>query len=168
MNKNVKIGVLLLTVGLLLLLSTAGVLAGEMFLLVLGAGFVGVYVLLGGRKEYGNVGFLIPGVILLAISAFSFYQGTSGSLFFLALSGAFWLVFGLHTFHFRNLQHGERFWPVYPASGLLLFFFLLYGAEVLQWQWSLRSLEMWNYIWVAALIGVGIWIILKKPITGKK
>jgi len=66
------------------------------------------------------VGFLIPGAILLAISAFSLYQNYSSSLFFLALSGAFWLICALHTFHFRNLQHGERFWPIYPASGLLI------------------------------------------------
>ena len=168
MNKSVKVGAFILAAGVLLLLSTAGVLPGEFFLLILGAGFAGIYFLLGGRKEYGNVGFLIPGAILLAIGVFARYQGTSGSLFFLALSGAFWLVFGLHTFHFRSLQHGERFWPIYPAAGLLLFFGLLYCSEVLGWQWSLVGLDVWNYIWVAALIGVGVWMMLKKPLAGKK
>ncbi len=171
MNKSVSVGAFILGTGVLLLLSMAGIVPGDLFLLILGAGFVGIYLLLGGRKEYGNVGFLIPGAVLLAIGVFALYQGLAeapGSLLFLGLSVAFWLVFGLHTFWFRNLQHGERFWPLYPAAGLLLFFVLLYGGEALGWQWSLKGLEVWNYLWVVALMGVGIWMILKKPLAGRK
>jgi hypothetical protein len=176
MDKNFKVGAFILGTAVLLLLSMVGVLPGDLFLLVLGAGFLGVYFLLGGRKDYGNVGFLIPGAVLLAIGAFALYQGRlaeasgsleQGSFFFLSLSGAFWLVFGLHTFWFKNLQHGDRFWPVYPAAGLLLFFGLLYSAEVLGWGLSLKGLEMWNYLWVVILMGVGAWLMLKKPARNK-
>lgn len=166
MTKSAKVGALILGAGVLLLLGNLGFVSGEFFLMVLGAGFVATYLLVGGRREYGNVGFLIPGTVLIAINAFAVFAGQAGghgSWFFLSLSAAFLVVFGVHTYWFRHLDRSQRYWPLYPAGGLALFFGLVYGGEVLGWQWTFKGLEALNYLWVLALIGVGLWLIFRKP-----
>ena len=160
MSKSLKGGVLLIIAGVFLLLNQVGVIPGQAFMFLLALGFVAAYVLLGARKEYGNVGFLIPGTVLLAIAVYSAieqapgFENLSPAFFFLGLSLSFWAVFLVHTYWFRTADHGGRFWPVYPAAGLLL----LSGIISLADQ-GIGYLYLINYIWVIALVAVGVWLV---------
>ncbi len=160
MSKSFKGGVLLIIAGVFLLLSQLGVIPGQAFLFLLALGFIAAYVLLGARKEYGNVGFLIPGTVLLSIATFSAiseqpgYVDISPAFFFLGLSLSFLAVFIVHTYWFKSMDHGERFWPIYPAAGLLLLFAIISFTE----QWA-EHLNLLNYIWIIALIAVGGWLV---------
>ncbi len=134
MDKNAKIGILLVGFGLFVLLNQMNFFSGNFFLAFLGVGFLVVYALVGGRKNYANMGFLIPGLVLLALAAY-----TSGelsfhpSLFFLFLSLVFWAVLLVHTFWFKGEDLGTRIWPVFPGAGLMLFSGFIYGITVLEW-----------------------------------
>ncbi len=160
MSKSFKGGVLLIIAGVFLLLNQLGVIPGQAFLFLLALGFIATYVLLGARKEYGNVGFLIPGTVLFSIATFSAIQGQpvyedlSPAFFFLGLSLSFLAVFLVHTYWFKSMDHGERFWPVYPAAGLLLLFIIISFSE----QWT-AHLNLLNYIWIIALIAIGGWMV---------
>ncbi len=164
MSKSFKVGVLLIIGGVLLLLNQLGIFSGQLFLFVLALGFIATYILLGARKEYGNVGFLIPGTVLLAIAVYAAASGWPGfgdlspAYFFLGLSLSFFAVFLAHTFWFKNLDHGERFWPVYPSAGLLLLAGVISLSVSGQW---VQYLDLLNYLWVVALIAVGVWMVVK-------
>ncbi len=159
-SKSFKGGILLIIAGVFLLLNQLGVIPGQAFMFLLAFGFIAVYVLLGARKEYGNLGFLIPGVVLLAIAAYDALSGHPGldslspAFFFLGLSLSFWVVFLVHTFWFKSMEHGKRFWPVYPAAGLLLFAGLIIFTE----EWH-EYISLLNYLWIVALIAVGGWLV---------
>ena len=160
MSKSFKGGVLLIIAGVFLLLNQLGVIPGQAFMFLLAFGFIAAYVLLGARKEYGNVGFLIPGTVLFAIAGYAAISEASGmedlspAFFFLGLSLSFWAVFLVHTAWFKSEDHGARFWPVYPAAALLLFFAVISFAED-----RIVYLNLLNYIWVIALIAVGGWLV---------
>jgi hypothetical protein len=162
MSKNVKGGLLLVGAGIILLLSMLGVIPGVLVVLMLGAGFCTAYAVLGGRREYGNIGFLIPGTVLLAVGGhapLSSALGTgqfNGVVFFFLLSLSFLAVLFVHTYWFKELEHGERFWPVYPSLGLLLFTAVISVSEVWGWDFPLQAI---NYLWVAALMGAGLWLM---------
>lgn len=162
MTKAAKGGILLLAAGVALLLIQLDLIPGDYFLLILGALFCLAYALFGGRKEYGNIGFLIPGTILLAIGGYAALDSglalgvlVPGS-FFYGLGLSFLAVFLVHTFWFREEDHGKRFWPVYPAGGLILFAVLL---TVFREGWHLPG-ELFNYLWIAALFVAGLWLLL--------
>ncbi len=161
MDKSMKVGILLVGFGAFLLLAQLNIFSGRVFLVFLGAGFLVVYIFMGGRRHYGNLGFLIPGFVLIALAAF-----TSGnvsrhpSLFFLFLSLVFWGVLILHTFWFAGEDWAARFWPVFPGAGLLLFSGFIYSGTSL--TWGFRTLTLWNSLVALVLIGVGISLLLKK------
>lgn len=160
MSKSFKGGVLLIIAGVFLLLNQVGVIPGQAFMFLLAFGFIATYVLLGARKEYGNVGFLIPGTVLSAIALYAAISEVSGfetispAYFFLGLSLSFWVVFLVHTFWFKSEDHGARFWPVYPAAGLLLFSGLISFVDE-----RAEYLNLLNYLWVIVLIAVGGWLV---------
>ena len=161
------LGLWILLVALGLSLTIGGLLPGEFFLLLLGLGFLGTYGVLGGRCSYENVGFLIPGLILLAIGGFAFIEEfvTSGegapSLFFLFMAIAFLGVALLHTRLFAGEDHGTRWWPLYPAGGLALFSALL-AAQGQGWLGRIPG-EILNYLGVAALVVLGLWFLFRRP-----
>ena len=169
MNKSVKGGIILIIAGIILLLSQVGVISGQVFLFILSLGFIATYALLGGRKEYGNIGFLIPGTVLLAVALFASMSSfaENGNLnpgfFFLGLSLSFLAVFLVHTISFKEADHGGRYWPLYPAGGLLIV------ALLIQFSGKWATYLSWiNYLWVAALIIFGIWLIYKSFSQTKK
>ncbi len=163
MNKSFKGGIILIIAGVFLLLNQFGIIPGQAFLFLLALGFIATYALLGGRKEYGNVGFLIPGTVLLSIATYasvsgsSAYENISPAFFFLGLSTSFLAVFLVHTYWFKGLDHGDRFWPVYPAGGLLLLAGIIGLSTSQNW---IEHLGMINYLWIIALIAVGSWMII--------
>jgi len=163
LTKSVKGGILLIIAGVFLLLNQLGVIPGQAFLFLIALGFIATYVLLGARKEYGNVGFLIPGTVLLSIALYASFSGAFGgdglspAFFFIGLSMSFLAVFLVHTFWYRNMDHGERFWPVYPAAGLLLLAGIIFLGSSGQ---LIERFSFFNYLWVAVLIGLGTWLIV--------
>lgn len=169
MSKAFKGGILLIVAGVFFLLNQLGVIPGQTFLFLLAFGFIATYVLLGARKEYGNVGFLIPGTVLLSIALFAAVSEQPGfdnygpAFFFFGLSLSFWAVFLVHTYWFKAMDHGERFWPVYPAAGLLV----VSGIIRFSGEW-VEHLNLLNYLWVIALIAVGGWLVYSSIKRGKK
>ena len=66
----------------------------------------------------------------------------------------------MHTFWFTGEDWGARFWPVFPAAGLLFFSGMIYSTTVL--DWNLSVLNFWNYLVALVLIGIGISLLFKK------
>lgn len=163
MDKNIKIGILLMVFGVLWFLNQLNIFPSQIFLVFLSVSFLAVYIFIGGRKSYGNMGFLIPGLILLAIAAYAI-GSEDPSLFFLFLSLAFWAVLFIHTLWYTEEDWGTRFWPIFPGAGLMFFAGMIYATTVL--DWDLRFLNLGNYIIAAVLIGVGIRLILKRTSGG--
>ncbi len=162
MNKTTKGGILLIIAGVLLLFNQLGAIPGQIFLYILAFGFIATYVLLGARKEYGNVGFLIPGVVLLTIAIYDaaskaeVFGGINPAFFFIGLALSFLAVFWAHTYWFKSSDHGDRFWPVYPTIGLLFVAAIVGLGTTGRWT---EYLGMINYLWIIALIAVGGWLI---------
>jgi len=171
MTRNSKIGIILILAGIVLLLSQLGLIPGLSFLFLLGFGFIAAYIILGGRKEYSYVGFLIPGVILVAVATFAALEETAGpegvnpGLFFILLGLSFLAVFLIHTYWFKGPDQGNRFWPLFPAGGLLLFGVFIGAVTTERWT---EYLDLLNYIWVVALIAVGVWLMISSIRSSKK
>lgn len=151
-----KIGVLLLLVGLFILLNTVGLISDDFFMYLLSAGFLITYFLLGARKHYRNIGFLIPASILLALALFSdlqridFIADLGGGFFFIILGLAFVVIF-IHTLAFEKWD-----WPIYPASALIIFGVF---AIFIENSTFIQSRNYLNYLTPAILIISGIIIL---------
>lgn len=171
---NNKLGYFFIFIGLLLLLNNLGLLSGHAFLLILGLGFIAIYLLIGGKKRYGNVGFLIPGTILISIwisiiLTESIDLGSLDGPHFLFLMGlSFISIFLLHTLSFRDKSHGDRFWPIYPALGLILIGGIGYLSEIWDSEAPITINRLWNYIWVIVFLGIGLKLILGKKKSSPK
>lgn len=130
MNRS-TLGIVMVVLGGVLLLGQLNLFSEHLFLYLLGAGFIFTYYVFGGATKYGSVGFLIPGLILLAIAIFSdlenyFHLGGWG--FFICLSLAFLGVYWFHTRHFTG-SWGEVNWPLIPAGVLFLFSIFIFLVE---------------------------------------
>lgn len=170
MDKKLIGGIIFILAGVVMLLNQFGVLPGELFLLFVAFGFVAAYFFKGGKKEYKNMGLLIPGVIILALALYSSLPEWSQAdevspvFFFLFLAVSFLAIFVIHTMWFRGLSAGERFWPLYPAGGLLLFsiFFLAVTSDQFH-----KFTGYLSYIGIAALLIVGGWLIVSSILKSK-
>lgn len=167
MHRN-KLGYFFIFIGLLILLNNLDLLSGNAFILILGLGFIGIYFLLGGKTKYGNIGFLIPGSILTSIWVSSTLAENmdlgplDGPHFLFFMGLAFVSIFLLHTITFKEKTHGDRFWPIYPALGLLVISIVAYLSEVRDQDFPITLNILFNYIWVVVFIGIGLKLILKK------
>ncbi len=153
MSNNAKLGIVLIVAGLVLLLSQVGLLPDLSILYLISLIFFVVYAYRGGTREYGNVGFLIPATVILAVAVFASYD-LHPAFFFIGLGLSFLAIFVIHTFWFKKLDRGERYWPLFPAAGLLLFSVIV-GLPT---RW-LEFLSLLNYLWIVALIGLGVWLV---------
>ncbi len=166
MTRSKGLGYFFLFIALLLLLNNLGLLSGHAFLLVLGLGFIAVYALLGGRKRYGTIGLFIPGTILISIWISITLEnhldlGAFEGAHFLFLMGlAFLSILLFHTYSFKEKSHGDRFWPIYPALGLILIGALSYFSQTLGRDFTTTFGKTMNYIWVLVFLGIGLKIIL--------
>jgi len=147
-----KIGILLIAIGIFILLNTLNLISDDIFLYLLSGGFLFTYFMLGARKHYGNVGFLIPGTVLLAIALFSDLQrielidSLGGGFFFIMLGLAFTAVL-IHTNAFEKWD-----WPIYPAASLILFGIFIIFIDNNDF---IQNLEYLNYITPVILIALG-------------
>lgn len=125
MDQNRRMGFLLIALGVLALAGQLGFLEGVGILYILSLAFLGLYVFVGGRNQYGNVGWLIPGLVLLAVGIAVHsedipgrIQLPEGSILFL-MAAAFFAVYLIHT-RITGFDWPSRHWPLFPASILLL------------------------------------------------
>ncbi len=156
MKDNAKLGIILIIAGLVLLLSQIGLFPDLSILYLISLVFFAIYAYRGGAKYYGNIGFLIPATVTLAVAIYASYDNLHPAYFFIGLGLSFLAIFVIHTFWFREMDRGERYWPVFPAAGLLLFATFVVMPERRLWFFSFM-----NYIWIIALIGLGVWLIYK-------
>lgn len=148
-----KLGIILIVAGLFILFNSLNLLNDELFLYLLAATFIAVYFVLGSVRHYHNIGFLIPGVVLLAIALnndlnrFEKIDQLGGGIFFILLGAAF-LSLLLHTQKFKKWD-----WPLYPGLALSIFglVFLFFENSSL-----FQELAYLNYLIPAILIIGGI------------
>lgn len=163
-------GSFFLFIALLLLLNNLGLLTGNAFLLILGLGFLAVYFLLGGRRRYGNIGLLIPGAILISIwAAITISQRVAlgpldGAIFLFLIGLAFLAVFFLHTISFKEMSHGDRFWPLYPTAGLFFIGAITYLSQLQEREISFS--RYLNYLWILVFLVIGLKLILGQKKEG--
>lgn len=161
MNKSV--GVLLILGGIFLVLQYFNLLKGDYFLFYLSGGFLLVYYLFGRTEYYGNIGFLIPGCVLLSIASYAvmeeerWFGDFDGGFFFIFLALAFFAVF-LHTRTFRDDEWTSRNWPAIPGVCLLIFGGLIFILEATDLRLDWPKLDL---IAAAILIGLGIHFLIK-------
>ncbi len=159
MNRKSVVGLLLVAIGILAALINLGLFRGVFFLPAVSAGLIAMYVGFGGRRHDGNLGFLIPGCIVGAIGLYALLSDygvlkDSGGVFLMMLGSAFLIVMLVHTVHGRDDDWGARYWPIFPAAGLIL-------TGVMASSRINISYNVWNMIGPAALIIVGLSLWLK-------
>ncbi|NMB11360.1 MAG: hypothetical protein GX977_03640 [Firmicutes bacterium] len=124
MDRNRKTGLLLIAFGVLALAGQLGFLEGVGVLYILSLAFLGLYVYMGGRRHYGNVAWLIPGLVLLAIGIATHSEDLPGAgvpeggILFL-MAAAFFGVYFIHT-RVNGFDWPTRNWPLFPASILMI------------------------------------------------
>ncbi len=156
------IGALLIFLGLFFLLSNLGVFRGDWFLLVLGGGFIVVYLASGKVADLRNVGLLIPGCILLMLGSFVLLEptlgqwGIAGYLFFSFIGMAFILVYLIHTRQLSGSSDGKRYWPLYP--GLSLFGFSLFLLVVTRLDTAVGRFFLNNLVPIGLVVAGAILI----------
>ena len=109
-------------------------------------------------------GLLVPGGILTGIFAgTALLEGTLKSASeplrggaFLAAFAAGWVLISLLTIYTESPRKWWS-WPLYPAAVLALVSLALFTGET-----GLKVLEASGYIWPLALIGLGIFLVLKR------
>ncbi len=154
--KNSMIGLILVSVGVLMLLGNLGVLGGEFMLLAIGAAFLIFYGLSGRETVSRKVGLLIPGLIIIAVGLFAQFESqleNAPYMFFVFLGLAFLGVYLIHT---RSIEGGK--WPLFPALGLFGFAAFVFAAT--NFNISFLGTIMNNLVPAGAIL-VGLVILVK-------
>lgn len=130
--------------------------------MIIGLFLLALYIKKGGRRYYGNLGLLLPGLILIlsGLEKQSFFHGMIKShgmvRFYQAdffnkntiVGFAFLLVYILHTIHFNQKTIGERYWPL--VVGMLLI-----GRQLPILRFGMISVAP------LLLLGLGLFIIIR-------
>lgn len=123
---------------------------GELILIVLGLIFIYLYY---SKK---NIGFLIPGAILISLGCYIFLMDNfnTGKLwpsFFILLGFAFYFIY------FTAL-YGKENWPLVVGTLLMMIgiVFLAFSYGILDW----RIWKYYKYVWPLFLIFLGVLLLL--------
>lgn len=120
----------------------------SLFLGVLALGFLAVW-----ARTPENWWGVIPGGVLLSLAAMIGVSGALGDMgtvavFFAGLALTFVAMAFVHV-------EGRRMrWPI-PVAGVLAMMSVLFALN------ATRLLEAWNYIWPVALIGYGVYLLIR-------
>jgi len=157
MNRKSAWGFVLIVLGVVLGLIQQDLIDGLWLLPAFSLTLLTLYVSFGGHRHDANLGFLIPGCILAVVGGYSLLEeygvlpDDSGSIF-LFMFGAAWLVIMfVHTVHAEDRHWGARYWPIFPALGLMVPGTL----AALDWRYSLQLPEL---VLPLGLIAVGIYL----------
>jgi hypothetical protein len=127
-RKNIFLGIVLIMAGILIGLSALNLMPKISILFILAGGFLVAYFVFDR-----NIGFLIPGCILAAIATFitlGWQNGFNGIYILLLLGLAFFAIFLIHTMHIKTNQWGDRYWPLFPGSILMIIGTLILNAQL--------------------------------------
>ncbi|HOJ93197.1 MAG TPA: hypothetical protein PKW23_06040 [Dictyoglomaceae bacterium] len=112
-----NLGILLIVIGAFLFLLNFNLISWDFALLLISIGFIVAY------YRFGKIlGFLIPGCILLSISAFNLVKDIYSnlnpiySLFFVGIG--FILIFFIH-YSKKEQDSAEKYWSIYPGISLI-------------------------------------------------
>lgn len=159
-NKKAGIGVFLILMGVLTALGNLEMISDHMVLVVISAALLGAYMLTGAWNNRASIGFLIPGLIMSSISLFTILEEADiisstneGFLFLVMLGAAFLLIMPIHTMRFSRINWGEKYWPVFPGSILMII-----GIMGLSFGEDKR---IWGLVNPVILIGIGAFILLR-------
>lgn len=122
MNKrNITTGVIFILIGIFSFLSVFHFTWKFNVVLLIGACFIAAYIF--SKRQ---LGFLIPGCILLSIGIHSFltdnniWPNSDGEFFLILLGCAFLAVMLVHTMWLKTSNWGEKYWPIFPGGVLVL------------------------------------------------
>ncbi|MEC9488189.1 MAG: hypothetical protein UMV23_01740 [Halanaerobium sp.] len=168
-RKAFTLGGFLVALGIYFLLQNLNIIPDDYFLAFLSLGFLIVY-FLGNR----NLGFLIPGLIILAVFSHAEWGWEVGQaigqqedgLFFIFLGTAFVLIYLIHYLPQRNSKEGGEYWPLYPGIALMGFGLVITYDLFEQIPWNaLETIGQW---WPLILIAIGVGILVGPTQKGKK
>lgn len=160
--KNKALGFLLVIFGFLWLLGNLNFFNGDFTLIIVGCGFLTAYYFFQDNSKKRNIGFIIPGCITLMIGIHSLVQSNlnlgdlEGSIFFLFLGTAFWMIYFIHNYHVYPKGSGSRNWPAFIGSGLYAFSLMILLIEF--YDFKPVAIVLRN-IWPIALISAGLIIV---------
>jgi hypothetical protein len=172
MNSRSKVitGSILVLAGATSLIGNLQILNENFILPILGAAFLFIYFILGARKKYGNIGFLIPGIILPALQilklADDYNVGEKAEvvIVFGILGVSFLAIYLIHSCWYKELRRGQRTWPLHVSIILFIFGGVVYAIEYFNWTFGMVIL---NNIWPGVLVIVGV-RMLYKALKGSK
>lgn len=159
------IGIFLILGGVLAALGNLNDVKDLVVLPVISIVFLFVYFYLGAWNRRGNIGFLIPGVIVGVVGVYSildqmgFIPNGMQSMFLVMLGVGFLLIMFIHTMRIQGAIWGEKYWPVFPGGILLLI-----GAVGLMVE---GDNTMVGLLTPAFLILLGVYILIKPMLRGK-
>lgn len=151
-------GSMLLLVGAATLMEDLQLINESFVLPILGAAFLFIYFILGARKKYGNIGFLIPGIILPALQLLEYADSSKVgeeamiAIVFGIFSISFLAVYVIHTYWFKQVSRGQRNWPLYVSIILFLFGTAVFSIMHFNWKFGIVLV---NNMWPAILVIVG-------------
>jgi hypothetical protein len=143
--------------GVIIALASLNIIPKISFLFILAAGFLVAYIIFSR-----NIGFLIPGCILGAVATFvtlGQQYGFNGIYILILLGLAFLAIFLIHTAYLKTNRWGERYWPLFPASILIITGTLILNAQLNPLDPARKFI---NIITPAFLIIIGIVILFGK------
>ncbi|HEY3374736.1 MAG TPA: hypothetical protein VGK02_06710 [Candidatus Aquicultor sp.] len=147
-------GVILIIAGIFALLINFGLLSGVSFLIALGVAFLVAFAI------WRNLGFLIPGMILLWLGIGLTITEQSrlniandGSIIVAALGLAFISIYLL-------MPRRRHWWPLIPGGILLVIgiTIFLFAQNIIPFTF----IQVINVLWPAAIIILGIWLVLRQ------
>jgi hypothetical protein len=152
------VGIFLIIVGILSLLPRYIDMPGQLFLAGLGSLF-----LIWGLATR-NTGLLIPGGVLAGIALGAAlvegpYQAiadpSKGGIFLLGFAAG-WVLISVLSIYTEGIRKWA-YWPLFPASGLLLV-----GGALVAGEPGLKALEVAGQGWPIILIAIGAFLILRR------
>jgi hypothetical protein len=163
-------GSILVLAGASSLIGNLQILNENFILPILGAAFLFIYFILGARKKYGNIGFLIPGIILPVLQilklADDYNVGEKAEvvIVFGILGVSFLAIYLIHSCWYKQVSRGQRTWPLHVSIILFIFGGIVYAVEYFNWTFGMVIL---NNIWPGILVIIGA-RMLYKALKGSK
>lgn len=163
-NKKIFWGVFLILLGLMGIINKLHIFGDYFELIVIGLGFLFAYILRGGNKKYSNIGFLIPGCIIIATIPIDFIDKTKmvsmykDPLMLVILGTVFLLVYLIHTVWITNIRKGSKNWPLLVALIIYSIGLIDFISEISD---SAIGRLILNNLWPVILILAGIIILIR-------